>query len=171
MATLAGMRLGTHLKREGDAYRVSFGPTDLKAPKWQSYPLAPRLGAAMQHYLEAIRPVLLQGKRHDGLFVGQEGDQLKAGGIEAMVRRRTLARNGKASGPHRFRDSLASAIAKRLPNGVGVAAAMLANSPAVAERHYIHAQQEMAAEAVNNSVIEDREATRALAEELFSKRW
>lgn len=167
LATLAGMRLGVHLAEDAGEYRISFEPPDLKSPKWQSYPLPPRLAEAMRTYLAVVRPALMQGKRHDWLFVGGAGDRLKEQGIDGMLRRRTPGRFGSTETAHVFRYSLGTAIAARFPDNPGLAAAMLANSLPVAERCYIHIRQELAAQAVNASVRADREETRLLAERLF----
>jgi hypothetical protein len=69
------------------------------------------LAPYIDRYLDEIRPLLLQGKQSDALWITQYGEPLSYGGVSRRLKKVTHRLFGKALSPHMFRHALATSIA------------------------------------------------------------
>ena len=91
-----------------------------------------------------IRPALLAGRQEEAFWIGRLGGPLTAQGIQTRIQRLSCKRFGIAFGPHRIRHSVVTTVALRLGETAAFGAAVVGNTPAVAEG-YNHAGQYQAA--------------------------
>lgn len=101
------------------------------------------------------------------MWVADDGSTLELGGIAHMIWRASKKEFGKAFGTHQFRYELATALAEADPDNSGLAAAVLGDSLAVAERYYIQPRNRQAAQLINRTVEDDRERTLLLARRAY----
>ena len=88
-------------------------------------------------YLHEMRPRLLRGRNHDGLWASYRGRPLVSGRISDIVRRETKKAFGKAMSLHDFRRAAATFLATIAPDQVGLIPAVLQHaSPEMSQRHY-----------------------------------
>jgi site-specific recombinase XerC len=73
---------------------------------------------------------------YDAFWLGKHGDPLRQRGIEGTVRRATMREFGHAYGTHWFRHCFGTSAPLAAPHLRGAPAAVLGNSPAVAEKDY-----------------------------------
>ena len=141
LRAMAGLRLGHELTRRDGRYHVDLPPRLVKMKRRDRFYLPRSLTAALDAYLNHIRPALTGSKRHDAVWVKLNGDPLPACGLTGIVRRRSRKRFGTAFGTHRFRHSIGTTLPLRLPQYPGLAAGVLDVSGGVLEDHYNRAGQ------------------------------
>lgn len=154
--SLAELRIGHSIQRVERGYTLSFTAADTKAKRQLGYGLHSSLTPCVKHYLDAVRPQLLQGQVHNWFWVGIGGERLDAIGIAGMMRRASKARFGSLVGTHDFRRALATAAMIANPRTPALAAAILGNSPVVAEKHYVVGGQVEAAGILHGLLSEMR---------------
>jgi len=146
---LVEIEIGTNLRRTSTWTTIEFTPNETKthAPICMVWPEA--LLPPLIRYLEDVRPLLIAApptggnKRRPGepgarLWVGQGGTTFSPGGLNLALARHTEQKFGYAITAHRFRDSVATAIANDDPAKLRLAAQMLGHKRmATTERHYI----------------------------------
>jgi hypothetical protein len=141
LRSMALVRLGQELTQREDRYRIELQPEQVKTGKYDAFSLPERLTPYIRQYIDAVRPALLRGKIHDAFWVGLDGTQLEAKGIQNMVCSRSKTRFGVAFGPHRFRHAIATTAPLRDPSHPGLAAPLLGISKGTVEAHYNRANQ------------------------------
>jgi integrase len=141
LRSMALLRIGYELFRFEEHYRVELQPDRVKTRKYDIFGLPERLTPYMEHYLSAIRSVLLANQIHEMVWVKQDGKPLSAKGIQAAICKRSKKRFGTTFGPHRFRHAIASTAPLQAPEMPGLAAPLLGISSAVVEAHYDRANQ------------------------------
>ncbi|APT60379.1 hypothetical protein RGI145_23840 (plasmid) [Roseomonas gilardii] len=148
------LRPGHELRQVGECFRVEFTPAQTKTKRRDRFGLHEGFTPWMRHYLEVIRPALLVGQRQEALWIGRLGEPLSAQGIQTRIQRLSRQRFGISFGPHRIRHSIVTTAALRLGATPSFGAAVVGNTPAVAEG-YNHAGQCRAA-ALYAQVIRER---------------
>lgn len=169
-SSMVRIRVGDHLTRTRDAYHILYTGSDMKAGRALDYDLPAPLNAALDHYLDVERKILLDGETHDFLWVSTGGGAMHQDGLEAMIRRRVDREFGIAMGPHRFRDSLATACINMLPGSPGLGAAILGTSAGVVEAVYARADAAAAGRAYVEALTNAKAASAALASKAFTRR-
>jgi hypothetical protein len=140
----------------GGRYRLLYFEGDMKIKLRFDLPAPKRLTPWIEEYLDVHRPALLRGRQHDAFWVGQDGSPLKQRGIEGIVRRATLREFGQAYGTHWFRHCFGTSAPLAAPHLRGASAAILGNSPAVAEKDYNQTNLTIVAES-HHEVLEQEE--------------
>ncbi|ATR19460.1 Hypothetical protein RMHFA_04724 (plasmid) [Roseomonas mucosa] len=138
------LRPGHELRQVGDCFRVELSGEQTKNGKADRFGLPPEFTPWMRRYLDVIRPALLDGQRHEALWISAQGGPLTTHGIQTRIQRLSLKRFGISFGPHRIRHSVVTTVALRLGETSAFGAAVVGNTPAVAEG-YNHAGQCQAA--------------------------
>ena len=137
LRTFAGIRIGRHLRQEGDGFVLRFKPEDMKDRKSHDYLLPDALIGPMKLYLADHRPLLLGTNETDFLWVSRLGGRLLYEGVSAQIYRLTERLLGLGYRPHAFRHIAATSIAEEDPTHVNIIASVLGHSTLVtAERHY-----------------------------------
>ena len=138
------LRPGQELCQVGDCFRVELSGEQTKNGKADRFALPPEFTLWMRRYLDVIRPALLDGQRQEALWIGRLGTPLTTHGIQTRIQRLSRQRFGISFGPHRIRHSVVTTVALRLGETAAFGAAVVGNTPAVAEG-YNHAGQYQAA--------------------------
>ena len=125
-----------HLSIDDAGVLVRLGSSDTKSKREESNRLPLELAPYVRRYLDEVRPHLLNGQIHDGLWASRKGGRVGGGGIYAIVRKRILDRFGKSMGLHDVRRAAATYIAMDMPDKVGLIPGVLQHAnPEVGEQH------------------------------------
>lgn len=138
------LRPGQELRQVGECFRIELSGEQTKTGRRDVFGLPPEFTPWMRRYLEVIRPALLAGRQEEAFWIGRLGGPLTAQGIQTRIQRLSCKRFGIAFGPHRIRHSVVTTVALRLGETAAFGAAVVGNTPAVAEG-YNHAGQYQAA--------------------------
>jgi len=168
--TVAAMRLGSSIVRDGDRFRLVFGPDQMKTRRHLEYLLPATLTRHVERYLTVERVALLGGRCHDAFWVKRDGSALRAGALAYRIRWLSRKRFGIAFGPHRFRYAVGSSMAQADPESPGVAASVLGISPQILRKHYDRATQDAAAAAFQAELSAERNRTKGAAARALSDR-
>jgi integrase len=153
--TFIGIRLGAHLSEVSDGFVLHFRPEDMKDKRHHSYPLPKALVVPMRRYLDIHRPVLLQDKSSDGLWINQYGNVITADGYARELPKITQKHLGIELRPHAFRHIAATSIAEVDPEHVGIIRDILGHASLdMAYKHYNRASQISSCNGLQ-SIVED----------------
>ncbi|MXP66075.1 hypothetical protein E0493_22275 [Roseomonas sp. M0104] len=168
LRSVVALRLGQHLHREGDRWRVTLAAEDMKNRRPDDCLLPACLTPWIERYLVQERMELLAGEPSDALWVNWGGRPLGTRGLEKRIRWRSNQRFGAAEvfGPHRFRHALATSIALDLPEDPHAGPTMLTISQAVSRKHYDRSKGLGAARRYHAGLSRERARTAALARNL-----
>ncbi|WP_161993707.1 site-specific integrase [Muricoccus nepalensis] len=157
LRSMALLRISKHLEVSDTSYRIVLRREDNKTKRERIDYLVPDdLAPLLAHYLQVIRPALLGDARHDWLWVNANGTRFGQRGIEGMIWRGSEIHLGRKVGPHQFRHALATTAAEKLPDFPALAARILATSPRVVAEHYNRSQDQLAIEAFQEHMREER---------------
>ena len=131
--SMASLRLGTSVIKNGDTWRLIFESDDVKTKRRIVYDVPIGLSGAMERYITVEREELLAGKTNDWFWVNQYGRPLTVCYIKTMIRTRSRKAFGTAFGPHRFRHAMGTTAPITDPAHPGVAAAILGISERMVE--------------------------------------
>jgi integrase len=135
--SITALTVSRHLEFDDAGINILLHPEDTKAKRAESFRVPEQLLPYLLHYLREIRPPLLGGSEHDGLWASYKGCPLTGGRIYDIVRARITARFGKAMGLHDFRRSGPTFLAIDAPDKIGLIPGMLQHaSPEMGERYY-----------------------------------
>lgn len=145
LRALTALRLGVHLRREGDEWLLDQDQGLTKTGCRLTLPVAGPAGAMLDRYVSVERQELLGAAACDAVWIAAGGRPAAYETVAKRIRIRAERRFGTAFGPHRFRTSLATSVALHAPERPLDAAAILGHSsPAVTLRHYNRAKAHMA---------------------------
>jgi integrase len=113
---LAGLRLGLHLSRGDDGWRLLRTPDLEKTRIELEMPLPPEVTPLLDHYVAVERRELLAGKSSDHVWIAHGGDPIAAHTIYLVVRDRVLPVFKAAFGPHRCRTAVVTFLAHHCPD-------------------------------------------------------
>jgi site-specific recombinase XerD len=167
VTSMASLRLGESVRRNGSAYRLVFTHEDIKTGRHLEYDTPVGLTAAIDHYIAVVRAELITGQDHGLFWVNQYGAALSKGEISDMIQRKSKETFGHGFGPHRFRHALGTSAPLKDPAHPGVAAAVLGISGPMVEQHYNRATQADVAEKFGTSLGKSRAEHRGLAGRAF----
>jgi integrase len=143
--SLVRMRIGEHLVRSADGWRIHIPAGDTKTRRKLDYTLASRLARAVDLYLERFRPRINGAHLHTGVWPSRQGIPLVGVSLYEIVTKRTRAEFGFAVAPHRFRHGAATYVSERDPANVRMAKDVLGHATfATTEGHYVMAQSRIA---------------------------
>ena len=99
--------LRCHLRHNGEEWILRQEWPITKRPETiLELPISRRVGAILDRYMAVERYELLQGQKHDALWVARNGDPLGRGGVSDMIAARSKKHYGVSFRPQRFRISL-----------------------------------------------------------------
>jgi hypothetical protein len=131
------LTISRHLEFDTAGVNILLHPEDTKAKRAESFRVDEELLPYLLHYLKEIRPRLLSGREHDGLWASYKGRPLTACRIYDIVRARITERFEKAMGLHDIRRAGVTFLAMDAPEKVGLIPGILQHaSPEPGERHY-----------------------------------
>lgn len=134
---LLAMKVEQHLVEVSDRFHLQFAAEDMKDKKDRDFPLPADLATPMRLYLNVHRPVLLNGKISDFLWINQNGDPITPDGLARELPKLTERHLGTALRPHAFRHVAATSIAEFDPEHVNIIRDILGHTTLdMAEKHY-----------------------------------
>lgn len=157
------MRLGQHIRFDGQEWWMTLDVPDIKTDKPHRVPLPASLTSWFERYVEVERRELLNGQVSDAMWINWRGETLGEAGIEKRIRWWSAKRFGaeNAFGVHRFRHSIGTTAPLMVPDTPGIGAAVLGISGRVHEIHYDRGLRAAAGTAYLAGLDEDREEARA----------
>jgi integrase len=161
LGNLTMIVLDQHLVRTGGGFALRFDAEETKAGRWIAMPVPDCLTEPLEHYISAVRQLLLDGRESDRLWITVSGTPMRRRSIQQAIARTTERAFGQSINPHLFRDCAATFVTLEDPRHVGIVAPLLGHAdPRMAERHYIQANQIVAGRRVRNSVATLRKRLR-----------
>jgi integrase/recombinase XerD len=151
LANFLGLRLGRELHGDGADRWLEIEPAATKNRRAYLMPLARDLIQPLDRYLQHWRPRLAgpsAAAASTALWLSGEGRALGVKHAQHRICRHTAAAFGRPVNPHLFRAALATTIAVRRPELIGIVTPLLGHrSVATAQRHYNRAGMTSAARA------------------------
>jgi len=142
LRNLTRLEIGLNLVTASTGYELRFGASEMKARKPVEIPVPGNLIPYLRHYLESVRPQLLQERDSDRLWITQYGDPMRDKNVYDGITRTTERAFGQPINPHLFRDCAVTSVAVEDPKHIGIAPPILGHTdPRTTEQHYIQAQQ------------------------------
>jgi integrase/recombinase XerD len=142
LRNLTGIEIGANLVSTSAGYELRFGASEMKARKPVEVPVPDCLVPHLKHYLEVVRPRLLQGRDSVRLWITQYGEPMREKTVYESITGTTERAFGKPINPHFFRDCAVTSVAVEDPKHIGIAPPILGHTdPRTTEQHYIQAQQ------------------------------
>lgn len=159
--SLASLTVTRHLERDTDGLTLLLHPEDTKSKRPESFRLPDVLVPYFTRYLDIIRPRLLHGDDHGGIWISYRGTRLTDDAIYQAIRNRILAAFGKAMCVHDFRRAAATFLAIEAPELIGLVPGVLQHSsPEVSEQHYNLARSAAASRRHGEAITKMRTALR-----------
>jgi site-specific recombinase XerD len=166
--TLAGLTIGQQLIHASSGWRLVLEPEDMKNRRSLEFSLPGTLKGPLEHYLNVVRPVLMNGSDGQRLWIGQNGLPMTKATISNMIRRRSKKEFGMGIGPHRFRHALATSTTTMDPENSNISAQLLAIGRTMAQKHYDRSSDGVAAARFQDALIRERKRLEHLAQLMFS---
>jgi integrase len=151
---LARIRIGKHLVRDGNSFRLAFAEDEMKGRRARGGPLPAALTGRIECYLRDHRPILLGSKPgRNAFWISAMGDPIYPKAMSHEIGKVTEAAFGRRLTTHAFRHAAASSIAKEDPAHVGIVTTILGHADfRTSERYYIHAEENAAFVRMNNTI-------------------
>jgi integrase len=159
--SISALTTSSHIEFVDGGLHILLHAADTKSKRSDSCKVPAELVPYFQRYLKDMRPPLLRGQHHDGLWASYRGRPLTGGRIYDIVRRETAKNFGKAMGLHDFRRAGATFLATVAPESVGLIPGILQHaSPDVGEAHYNLARSVEASRRLAAHVVQTRDKLR-----------
>lgn len=153
LGNLAMIRIGVHLRQFSNGHQLTFKPAETKTRRPLTAPLPKILSPYLAHYIEHVRPVLLQGRDSERLWITRYGRPMTPKAIFDRISKVTARAFGRPINPHLFRDCAVTTVAIEDPEHIGIAAPILGHTdPRTTEEHYIQANALVASRKLRHSV-------------------
>lgn len=141
--TVAVMRLGQHLVRQKDGYRIAWSAAEMKEDRSHEAKLGPELSALLQRYLDEFWPMLAANSRPPrpaptaAVWINKRGGPLSSRGIYNLVVERTGAAFDESMFPHAFRHSAATTLVLERPDLIRLVTPLLQHRDSSSRELYV----------------------------------
>lgn len=153
LGNLTMIELDRHLIRINKAFHLRFAGGETKTGHALDLPVLDALTEPINHYLDAVRPVLLAGENHPRFWITRYGQPMNNKMMHLAITRTTERAFGRPINPHLFRDCAATFVALEDPEHIGIAGPLLGHVDLrTTQKHYIQANQMIAGRRLNHSV-------------------
>jgi integrase len=160
LLNLSGLRIGIHLRREGDRWLLRVDETETKNGQRLDHLLPRHIDPYLATYLDRVRASFRPGAGCDALWLGFEGQILASHSVYCRIILVTKRLLGTAINPHLFRSCAATSLVENAPEAARLAAPLLGHRYfTTTERYYVKAGQLVAGREVNAALA-------AIADEL-----
>lgn len=156
VGNLAQVVLGRNLLKLGERWLLRFGGAESKNGEVLELALPEELDGPIERYLDRWRPLLLDGRSSDRLWISANGNPLDPDSVTEVVKERTERLFGIAINPHCFRAALMTEVAVRDPKHVRIASPMLGHRASASGRYYNLAGQHEAARDWQEIILQHR---------------
>ncbi len=155
LGNLTDLRIGTHLRREGDRWTLRIDEEETKNRQRLNYLLPRHVAPYLATYLDRVRPSFRPAEDSDALWLGFEGQPLCAHSVYGRVVLVTERLFGSAINPHLFRSCAATSLVEQVPGAARLAAPLLGHRYfETTERYYVKAGQLVASRQINAMLAE-----------------
>lgn len=117
---LAAMTVTGHVMRHRDEIVLHFVPEDMKDKKARQFRVPDDLVEPLTLYIEVLRPMLLNGKETDALWISRNGKPITEGDLSKELHRTTKRLLGVGMHAHAFRHVAATTIAEVAPEQANI---------------------------------------------------
>lgn len=137
------MRLGEHLVRQGDGYRIAWSAAEMKEARPYEAQLVPELSGLISRYLDEFRSVLAAKSKAPGrdaeaaVWLNQRGDPLSSRLIYDLIVARTGAVFEAPMFPHAFRHSAATTVVLERPDLIRLVTPLLQHRDSSSRETYL----------------------------------
>jgi len=145
--TLSELKLNKNIVKiftdDGSKYKwkIYLYPEDVKGARsddFYEFDFPENLVPILEEYIEKYRPILLNGKQHDYLFVKINGDPITGHTLDGIITYWTEKILGISVNPHLFRHIMATYFLKKDPGLIlAVSKLLLHKSPETVRRYYL----------------------------------
>ena len=139
-SNLVMIEIDRHLIQRGEQWHLIFGAEEVKNHRPLEMAIPDKLVTALERYLSHWRPMLLQDKPTNRLWLTQYGKPMTGDSAYRRITKVTLRAFGTRLSPHLFRNCAATSIAIEDPDHVRIAPTILGHTKlSTTENHYIQA--------------------------------
>lgn len=141
--TVSVMRLGQHLVRQGNVFRVAWSAAEMKEDRAHEAVLGPELSDLLQRYLDEFRPVLAAKSRtpsphaNTAVWFNKRGGALSSTSIYELIVERTGAAFDESMFPHAFRHSAATTLMLERPDLIKLVTPLLQHRDSSSRELYV----------------------------------
>lgn len=140
ISNLAEIRIGKELSSVDGTCFIRFRNYQTKSHREVEVEFPRALVPNLARYMEHHRNMLLDGNSSDSLWIGLRGKPFQTNPLCSRVTKWTSELLGERIGPHYFRHSAATTIAKDFPERLRMASALLGHEGTdTTTEHYVHA--------------------------------
>jgi integrase/recombinase XerD len=151
---LSELRIGVHLRQEGDSFALVLDSSNTKSGRAIDMPLPHWLSPYLIRYRDQYRPLFPRAELCDALWMSSKGVPLCPAAIHDLVFRRTKEALGVGIAPHLFRDMAATMIAREAPEALAIARDLLSHADVETTlKHYTQANSLAAARKYNAAIL------------------
>jgi len=143
LETVSLMRLGQHLLRQGDGYRIAWSAREMKENRPRKGQLGAELSALFERYLNEFRPVLAANSKisspeaEAAVWFNKRSGLLSARGIYNLIVDRTGAAFDESMFPHAFRHSAATTLVLERPDLIRLVTPLLQHRDSSSREFYV----------------------------------
>lgn len=143
LETVSLMRLGQHLLRQGDGYRIAWSAREMKENRPHKGQLGAELSALFERYLNEFRPVLAANSKisspeaEAAVWFNKRSGLLSARGIYNLIVDRTGAAFDESMFPHAFRHSAATTLVLERPDLIRLVTPLLQHRDSSSREFYV----------------------------------
>lgn len=157
LSNLTSVEIGRHLLKMKGRFELQFQGVEMKARRFIEIPVPVQLAPYIDHYIDQVRPVLLNGGYSNRLWITQYSQPMRSKTVHASISTATKRAFGRPINPYLFRDCAVTSVAIEDPKHIGIAAPILGHTDLrTTERDYIQAQQLHACRTLGQSLKELR---------------
>ena len=159
LANFTAIRIGQHLDLSGGHYWLRFAAHETKERQPFETPFATILQEPLDTYLQRVRPILLDGRRNDALWISVRKTAISDQGVYDQIVKTTERIFGRPINPHLFRDCAMTTLATEDPAHIMAGSRVLGHSSLrTGEKHYNQAQM-LSAAVKHHAVLADLRGT------------
>lgn len=141
--TVSLMRLGQHIVRQQERYRIAWSAMEMKENRPHEARLGPELSELIQRYLDEFRPELEAKSKNRkreakaAVWVNKHGGPLSSKGIYKLIVERTGTAFGTPMFPHAFRHSAATTLVLERPDLIRLVTPLLQHRDSSSREFYV----------------------------------
>ena len=160
IGNLANLDLERHIRwvHEGKATRmfIVIPADEVKNDKPLHHELKGQSLRVIRHYLEVVRPILLNGKPSTAFFPKMDGSCRNPGDLSDQIKRHIFSKTGLIVHAHLFRNLVATIHNRVIPGDVATASYVLGDRMETVMRSYAQFEQKAGLDLYQQSVIQLR---------------
>jgi integrase/recombinase XerD len=164
--TVSIMKLGQHLVRQENGYRIAWAAEEMKEGRPHEARLGPELSDLIQRYLDEFRPALLAKAKHSSpatevaVWLNKRGGVLRSRSIYDMIVARTGAAFGTPMFPHAFRHSAATTLVLERPDLIKLVTPLLQHRDISSREYYVLSDHMEAGQRFGEALVARRSGRR-----------